>query len=714
MLRLQTFGTVGLAGTDQPGARALVSQPKRLGLLAYLTVAGAVTRRDPLLAMFWPELDESRARRALRQTLFFLRRLLGPDTIMSIGSDGVAVAAERLWCDAVAFRRALARGQPERALELYHGDFLAGLHLSGSLEFERWVDDMRQGFCRDAVRAALLLAERAEAAGDAAAARRHARRAVELAPYDEAAWRRLITLLDRDGDRAAAIVAYDELVRRLSKDLDLEPSPETRALIEEVRGRDAPLVSPASAVEKSPHAGIRTLAVLPLEDLSGRADQIYLAEGLTDLLITQLAKIPGLSVISRSTAMQYRSTGKAIPQVARELNVDAVVEGTVVRHGDRVRLTAQLIRAVPEDHLWADSFERDMGDVLGLQGELARTIARQVQVVLTPETERRVLAAKAVRPAAQEAYLRGRYHWFRFTPEECAKAIQEFSRAIELEPDFASAHAMLAYAYVNLGHWGVVPPKAAFPAARVSAERALALDCSIAEAHAAQAYCELVYDRDFAASESSFRKSIALSPSLSEPHWALAHTLIVLERFDEAEVELRRARELDPLSFGLGLIEGYFALARGDARGALDCARKLVALDSAFANAYWLEGVAQEVLGQPHAAVSALSHADRLGGGPTIRSGLAHALALADRADEARLLLAELIDPAHPAYVSAVGVARVYAQLGEIDCAFEWLERAIEARDPWLVFLNQWPRLEPLREDPRFRTVLRRVALPVR
>ncbi|MBI4539589.1 MAG: hypothetical protein HY704_08805 [Gemmatimonadetes bacterium] len=712
MLRLQTFGTVALAGTDQPRARALVSQPKRLALLAYLAVGGAVTRRDPLLAMFWPELDELRARRALRQTLFFLRRLLEPDTIISMGHGGVAVASQRLWCDAVAFRAALAGSQADRALALYHGDFLAGLHLSGSLEFQRWVDDTRQSFCRDAVRAASLLVERAETAGDPQAARRYARRAVQLAPYDEAGWRRLIRLLDRDGDRAAAIVAHDELARRLSEDLELEPSPETRALIEEVRGRDAPLALPASAAETSPQTGIRTLAVLPLADLSGRADQLYFAEGMTDLLITRLAQIPGLSVISRTTAMQYRSAVKPIPQIARELNADAVVEGTVLRYGDRVRLTAQLIRAAPEGHLWADSFERDVGDVFALQGELARTIARQVQVVLKPETERRVLAGGAVPHAAQEAYLRGRYHWHRFTPEDCSRAIGEFHRAIELAPDFALAHAILAYVYANLGHWCALPPGVAFPAARQAAARALALDATVAEAYTAQAYSELVYDRDFAASEASFRRSIALSPSLSEPHWALAHTLIVLDRLDEAEAELGLAREVDPLSFGLNLAEGALALAHGKADAALERARSLLELDPGFANAHWLEGIAHELLGRKHEAVAALERAERLGRGAVFKGCLAHALAGAGRLDDARRLLRELVDPPASGYVPPVCVARVYARLGEIDSAFAWLERALEICDPWLVFLNMWPRLDPLREDPRFGTVLRRVGLP--
>ncbi|MBI4539164.1 MAG: hypothetical protein HY704_06600 [Gemmatimonadetes bacterium] len=205
----------------------------------------------------------------------------------------------------------------------------------------------------------------------------------------------------------------------------------------------------------------------------------------------------------------------------------------------------------------------------------------------------------------------------------------------------------------------------AFPAARQAAARALAPDATLAEAYTARAYCELVYDRDFAASEASFRTSIALSPSLLEPHWALAHTLIVLDRLDEAESELGRAREVDPLSFGLHLTEGALALARGNADAALERARSVLELDAGFANAHWLEGIAQELLDAPASS-----------------------------------------------YVPPVCVARVYARLGEIDCAFAWLERALEICDPWLVFLNVWPRLEPLREDPRFRTVLRRVRLP--
>lgn len=292
---------------------------------------------------------------------------------------------------------------------------------------------------------------------------------------------------------------------------------------------------------------IESLAVLPLENLSRDPEQEYFAEGLTEALITTLAKIGELRVVSRTSAMQYKGARKPLPEIARELGVDAIVEGTVLRAGDRVRITAQLIDAPKETHLWAESYERDLRDVLALQAEVAQAIAREVQVKLTPQEQAHLGQVHPVDPEAYEAYLKGRYHWNRRSGEGCGKAIQCFQQTIAKDPTFAPAYSGLADCWSLLGSWSMVAPDEGCGKAKGLALQALERDRSLAEAHASLAWATMWYDYDFSAAENEFERSLELNPRYVTGHTWFGFFLATMGRNEEAYTELKRAHSPRPL-----------------------------------------------------------------------------------------------------------------------------------------------------------------------
>ncbi len=289
-----------------------------------------------------------------------------------------------------------------------------------------------------------------------------------------------------------------------------------------------------------PPSTIRSLAVLPLDNLSGDPEQDYFADGMTEALTTDLAQIGSLKVISRTSAMRYKGTDQPLPEIARELGVDGIIEGSVLRAGDRVRITAQLIHASTDEHLWAKSYERDLSDVLSLQSEVARAIAQEVEVQLTDQEESLLTRSRQVNPEAHEAYLRGRYHWSERSPEASQKAIVSFERAIEIDPDFAQAYAGLADVYGVLGGWSYAPPNETWPRARDAALEALELDPLLAEAHASLGNVLFFYDWDWSGAEAEQKRAIELNPNYAAAHHWYADVLLYYRRFDEAAVEIEQ------------------------------------------------------------------------------------------------------------------------------------------------------------------------------
>lgn len=462
-----------------------------------------------------------------------------------------------------------------------------------------------------------------------------------------------------------------------------------------------------------PLSGIRSLAVLPLENLSGDASQDYFADGMTDELITDLAHISALRVVSRTSVGMYKRTRKPLPEIARELNVDAVVEGTVLRSGEQVRITAQLIQAPADKHLWADSYEGNLRDTLALQNEVARAIAEQIQIELTPHEQGVLKSARVVDPQAYEDYLKGRYFWNKRTADGLKKAVEYFNQAIEKDSNYAPAYSGLADTYALLGDWqyAVMTPKEALPKAKAAAIKALELDSTLSEAHTSLAFCLDGFDWDFESAEREFRRAIELNPGYATAHHWYAWHLSLLGRYSEAITEMRKAENLDPLSLIINAdLAELFLIARSYDES-IEQSRRTIEMDPGFGLAH--NQLAQAYL-QKHMvndAILELQKAIQLSdGSPICTANLARAYAASGRRDEAVQLMNDLKKRSNPGYSHASEIAMIYAALGDKEQAVSWLEKGYEERFNPGVLLR--PGFDPLRSDPRFQDLLRRIGLP--
>jgi serine/threonine protein kinase/tetratricopeptide (TPR) repeat protein len=458
---------------------------------------------------------------------------------------------------------------------------------------------------------------------------------------------------------------------------------------------------------------VASLAVLPLRNLSLDANEEYFADGMTETLISDLAQISALKVISRTSVMRYRASQKSLPEIARELNVDAVVEGSVARAQDRVRVTAQLVHAATDTTLWARSYERPLSDALKLQSEVAATIAGEIRVRLTPGERERLSAAATVTPAAHDAYLRGRYFWNTRTESGLQRSIQYFQQALDANPGYAAAYAGLADAYALVAGYGPVAPHDAFPRAKAAALRALELDPANAEAHTSLAFVVTIYDFDWTTGRQEFQKAIELNPNYATGHHWYGHYLMFIGRFDDAAAEMARAKELDPLSPIINTEIGYPKFFARQYDRAIDDYRKAIDLDPDFYRTFWLLGQAYEQKGMYEEAIAAIEKAVQLSEGNLVmQAALAHTWALAGQSSRARKVLDQLTQVSSREYFSPYFIAEIHLALGEKDAALRWLERAYEARDYFFRWIAIDPRLDALRSDPRFQTLVRRVNFP--
>jgi TolB-like protein/DNA-binding winged helix-turn-helix (wHTH) protein/lipopolysaccharide biosynthesis regulator YciM len=456
---------------------------------------------------------------------------------------------------------------------------------------------------------------------------------------------------------------------------------------------------------------IRSLAVLPFENLTGDPGQDYFVDGMTDAVITDLAQVRALRVISRTSVTQYKLAKKALPRIAEELGVDAVVEGTVSRSGDRVRVTAQLIEAATDRHLWAQSYERERRDVLGLQREVAAAIAQAIQVKLQPEEKRRMTRTRApVDPEAYEAYLKGRFYWSKRSPETSRKAVGYFQQAIERDPAYAPAYSGLSDTYRAFDVQGLASPRECMPKAEAAARKALALDDTLAEAHASLAGVLYRYDWDWEGAEREFRLSLDLEPSYAEGHRAYAIYLMTVRRHEEALAEAQRARELSPLSLVINTELGMALVRLGRYDEAIEQLQKTLEIDPKFGRAYQTLAFAYEGKGDWPQAIEALK--GRPGGGQGRGNPwLGYAYAVTGRQHEALEILARLEKASKERYVSPQGFAIVHLGLGNKKQAMAWLEKAYDAR-AFEVLGFSGPLFDRLSGDPQFQDLLRRMRLP--
>lgn len=459
----------------------------------------------------------------------------------------------------------------------------------------------------------------------------------------------------------------------------------------------------------APPARINSLAVLPLENLSGNPEEEYFAEGMTESLITNLSKIRALKVVSGTSVLRLKNTTRPVPEIARELDVDAFVEGSVFRAHNRVRITAQLIDAATDRHLWADSYERDLRDVFSLQREVARAITEKIRVRLDPQEERQGAGLHTVEPEALDAYLKGRYLWNRRSKGGLDQSLDYFNQAIEKDPNFALAYVGSADAYAVMGAWHFMPPQEAFARARAAATRALELDNSLAEAYASLAVIQFDFSRDAVQAETNFRRSLELNPGYATAHQWYAEMLSRLGRHQEAIAEIRRAQQFDPLSLIINSAAGYVYFYAGRYDEAERQCRRTIEIDPSFSPAHlYLSWVLGEK-GKHQEAIAEVQEAQRLRGNPGHEDELAFAYARAGQLARAREILSDLLKRPKS---SDYGVAYIYAALGEKDKALTRLWQAHLRRDYGVSYIRVDPKLDSLRADPRFQELLRRMNFP--
>jgi TolB-like protein/DNA-binding winged helix-turn-helix (wHTH) protein/Tfp pilus assembly protein PilF len=457
-------------------------------------------------------------------------------------------------------------------------------------------------------------------------------------------------------------------------------------------------------------ADIRSLAVLPLDNLSGEASQNYFADGMTDELITDLAQISALRVISRTSVMVYKGARKPLPEIARELNVDAVVEGTVLRSGDQVRITAQLIEASTDKHLWSQSYEGDLRDTLALQKKVATAIAEQIRIELTPQEQAALKDAKVVNPEAYEAYLKGRYFWNKRTADGLKVALAYFNQAIEEDPKYAQAYSGLADTYALLGDWeyGVLVPSEAYPKAKAAAIKALDLDKTLAEAHTSLAFSLDAFDWDWQSAENEFRRAIELNTGYATAHHWYAWHLSEMGRNSEAIAEMKKAENLDPLSLIISADMAEILLVAHLNDEAVEQSRRTIDMDPHFGIAHYELGQAFVQKHSYDEAIAEFQKAIELSGGSIpCTSNLAYAYAVSNKRNEAVKILNDLLTRSTR---NASEIALMYVGLGEKDQAVKWLERAYgEHFNPSILVR---PAFDPLRSDPRFQNLVHRIGLP--
>lgn len=461
----------------------------------------------------------------------------------------------------------------------------------------------------------------------------------------------------------------------------------------------------------SPPVRIQSIAVLPLENLSHEPEQEYFVDGMTEELITSLSKIGALHVTSRTSVMRYKRTDKSLPQIARELNVDAIVEGTVQRSGDRVRITSQLIHAPTDRHMWAGTYDRELKDVLALQDEVARAIANEIKATLTPQEQKSLTAVRPVNPEAYEAYLKGRYYWNKRTADGIKKASGYFQQAINLQPNYGMAYSGLADCNSGLAWHGFAAPNEVLPIAKASALKAIEIDPASGEAHASLALA-LSHQRNWGAAENEFKRALQLNPGYANAHHWYGDYLSVVGRHEEALAEAKRAFELDPLSPMINTWLGYRYYYSRHYDQAIEQCRKILDFDPTFAAAHLLLGQAYLQKGLHAQAISELQTATTLSGdSPIYLAQVGAAYSAGGRNAEALAVIVQLQKVARQSYVSSYGLAQIYAALGDKQHAMKSLESAYDEGAVWLQYLKVDPALDSLHSEPQFQDLARRMGL---
>lgn len=820
MIHLDLLGPAALTREDGTSIGSVLAHSKRFALLAYLAAAdpGSAHSRDTLLGLLWPELDQDRARRALRQSLHGLRRSVGPGVLTGKGEDRVGVDPERLHSDVTGFRRAVEGGRHQDALATYRGDFLEGFHIPGAPRFERWMERLRQELRLQAVQAALRAAGDAEREGDSAVARRMAERGIALAPYDGDVIRGYLELMDRQGQPAAAVRAYQAYEDRLRDELALEPSAETKELVARIRdpesrtsggesdpggdrerfGRESaastgtPMgassgtgtpseggdglaeIDPESLPAENGATGaalasrsrrrwaayaalagvllavlawaggllpgpgggaserrepIRSVAVLPFADMSPEGDQRWFGEGIAEEVLNRLGSVEGLRVTARSSSFQFGGASPDVRMLGDSLRVGSVLDGSVRRAGDRVRITVQLVRTSDGSHLWAESYERELstGAFFEVQEEIARSVADALLAELDLADSADLAGSPPMDLEAYSLYLRARHAVRERTAESRPHALALVQRALDQDPEFAPAWSLLAMLRILGPFWKGFRDTTDYETSRTlaleAAETAVRLDPDLAEAHTMLGLV-LTHHHEWDEAERHLERAVALNPSDPMARGAWLWHLASNGRWEQALEHARVRQKLDPLYIpangnlaGMLMYAGHLAEAEAQWRRTVALAGDDDA-HSSFVRT--LQAKLFALQGRLDEAVATARSAYRAGAGSNepsesyYVSQLAAMNALAGREMVADSLLLELRSHWEPErrepfrWLQAFDLARVHAAMGRADSAFLWLQRSRPDRwrplevarfrgDPW------WT---PIQDDGRVGAIL--------
>jgi TolB-like protein/Flp pilus assembly protein TadD len=458
----------------------------------------------------------------------------------------------------------------------------------------------------------------------------------------------------------------------------------------------------------------KSIAVLPFENLSRDPDNAYFADGIQEEILMRLSKIADLKVISRTSTQRYKSAPANLSEIAKQLGVAHILEGTVQKATDQVRVNVQLINAENDSHVWSDKYDRKLTDIFAVESEIATKIAAALQAKLTGAEQRALASRPTENPEAHQFYLKGRYYWNRRGEEGLKKATEYFEHAIKADPDYALAYAGLADSYALLGFhgYGALPPAEAVPRAKAAAEKALQIDETLAEAHASLAYAKEEYDWDVAGAEREYKRAIELNPNYATAHQWYALHLAVRGRYAEAIAEIKLAQELDPLSLIINTNVGWVFYFARQYNEAVEQCRKTLELDPNFAAAHWMLGQAYRQKDMYEEAIAEFQKAVSLSqGGPVQVAVLGHGYAVAGQRSEAQKILNELKELSKRRYFPPYFIALIYVGLDDKNQAFAWLEKAFVERSANLTVLPAEPMFDPIRSDPRFQDLLRRVGL---
>jgi len=535
----------------------------------------------------------------------------------------------------------------------------------------------------------------------------------------------LAALLERPGE----LVTRDELLRRLwPGDTFVDFDNGLNTALNKLRESLGDPAEKPQYIETFPRRGYRfmvpvsktttsrltMLAVLPFENLSGDQEQEYFSDGLTEEMITQLTRLnpERLGVIARTSSLQYKRTTKGIGKIARELSVDWILEGSVRRSAERVRITAQLVRTQDESHLWAQNYDRQLRDILVVQSEVALAIAGEIHLKLEPDAQARSKEVRQVNPEAHRACLMGCYHLAKFNREGITKGIEYLLQSIEIDPNYAAPYDDLAFAYFISSGW-ILPPREAMMKAKDAAQRGLKIDESLAEAHSSLGIVHLRYDWDWAAAERECKRAVEINAGSARAQEFYGWYLAAMGRFEEAIEKEKRALELDPITPGVSTLLGHVLYLARRYDQAAEQLHKAIELDPNYWFAHQVLGLALQQQGKLPQAIDEFQRARREERvSPETMGALGQAYAVAGENDKAVKVLEELEKWSKRYYVSPFHRGRIYAALGRKDQAFEWFETAYAERSFYLSWFKVEPELDPLRPDPRFQSLLQRLAFP--